>query len=94
MIFAVIGLFKPSPEPQQDSFVRALNEHLAQPFQKLISAGFLHDDGGRKIGVLALLEAKDIQKARAYVDTGPFKQHDLYAHLTVAEYAGEVGRLG
>ena len=93
MIFSVIGMLKLPAATGVDSISAAMNEHLAQPSQKVISAGYLQDESGQRIGVLALLEAETIEKARSYVDSGPLKKQGLYDRLIVAEYAPEVGHL-
>ena len=93
MIFSVIGILKSPAAKVAAGISVEINEHLAQPFQKLISAGYLQDQSGERVGVLAILEAESIEKARSYVGSGPFKKQDLYDRLIVAEYVPEVGHL-
>ncbi|MDB5447082.1 MAG: hypothetical protein JWQ97_2399, partial [Phenylobacterium sp.] len=46
MIFAIIGLFKPSVPPRDSGFEVALNEHFAQPSLRIINAGYLRNPQG------------------------------------------------
>jgi uncharacterized protein YciI len=93
LIFTVIGLLKDPIEPQGDGFQAALNEHLAQRFPRVISAGYLRDAGGKVVGVLALLNADTIQQAEVFLNESPMAKADLYERNLVAQYDIEVGRL-
>jgi uncharacterized protein YciI len=92
MLFALIGLLKPDIEdrlPDSD----AVNEHLSQPFRRTHLAGYLCHDGGRRIGLMMLVEANSFAEANRFVHQSPFFKADLYERVEVAEYALEVGRL-
>ncbi|HEX4736750.1 MAG TPA: hypothetical protein VH331_04225 [Allosphingosinicella sp.] len=92
MLFALIGLLKPGAEdrlPDPD----AVNEHLAQPFRRTHLAGYLCRDGGRRAGVMMLIEADDFAQAEGFLRQSPFLKADLYERVETLEYALEVGRL-
>lgn len=92
MLFALIGFLKPEAEerlPDAD----AINEHLAQPFRRTHLAGYLRREGGRRAGVMMLVEAESFAKAEALLRQSPFIKANLYERVEVMEYALEVGRL-
>lgn len=93
MLYAIMGFFKPGIDPDQPSLAADLNEHLAQPAMQVRLAGFFRDDAGRKTGVMALLEADSIDRARAYLEASPYFTAGLYERCEVVAYDLEVGRL-
>ena len=94
MIFAVIGLFKqPRPIPGAD-FEAAVNEHLAQPAFRIVNAGYLRDEKGEPVGVMALLDVESIAQANTFLRSSPFHMGGHYERVEVAAYDVEVGRLG
>ncbi len=93
MIFTVMGLLKDPTKPRAEGFQAALNEHLGQPFRRIISAGYLRDGGGNVLGVMAILDAETMEQAQSYLQESPFTQADLYERTLVAQYDIEVGRL-
>lgn len=94
MIFAAIGLFR-QPAPTADAgFQAAVNEQLAQPFRRIVNAGYLRGPAGERIGVLALIDVDTLAEAQAFLEASPFHRGGYFERAQVAEYAVEVGRLG
>ena len=94
MIVAVTGIFKQPTPPPESRFEALVNEHLSQPRPRIINAGYLCDDGGERIGVLALLEVDAFADARRFIEASPFQEGGRFERIEVAEYDVEVGRLG
>lgn len=93
MLFALIGLLKPDVDKDQLPNSDAVNEHLSQPFRRTHLAGFLRRDGGRRAGLMMLVEADSFAEADGFLRQSPFFKADLYERVEVLEYALEVGRL-
>lgn len=93
MLFALIGLLKPDVEKGQLPDSAAVSEHLAQPFRRTHLAGFLCRDGGRRAGLMMLVEANSFAEAEGFLHQSPFFKADLYERVEVLEYSLEVGRL-
>lgn len=94
MIFAILGLFRQPVAPRDAAFEAAISAHLAQPNLRIIDAGYLRDAEQAPIGHLALIEAPGFAQAQAYLETSPFHIGGFYERTQIAEYDGEVGRLG
>ena len=94
MIFSVIGLFKDSVPPRDNGLEAAINDHLAQPFRRIVNAGYLRNAQGAQVGVLALIEVATFDEARRFVEDSPFQHDGYFERVQVAEYDVEVGRLG
>jgi len=93
MLFALIGFLKPDIAEDRLPDAERINEHLAQPFRRTHLAGFLRHEGGRRAGLMMLIEANSFAEAEGFLHQSPFFKADLYERVEVAEYALEVGRL-
>ena len=94
MIFAVLGIFR-QPAPAYDPKVQAaFNEHLAQPYLRIVNAGYLRGPQGEPIGLLALLDVKGLEQAQSFLDSSPFQMAGDYERTLVTAFDVSVGRLG
>lgn len=94
MIFAVIGILKPSSPPNDPAFEAALNEHLAQPAVRIANFGFLRNAAGAPFGLMGLIDVETEAQARAYLAASPFSLEHLYQQVHLGVYDIEVGRIG
>jgi len=94
MIFAILGLFKEPKPDTEPGFEAALNEQLAQPFLRIVTAGYVRNDRGEPAGFLGLVEAASFQQANAFLDNSPFRRSGQYKDLWLGAYEQEVGHIG
>jgi uncharacterized protein YciI len=91
MLFLFVGFLKPHTEQQVLALRDEFNEHLAQPFPRIVLGGVLRDPEGRKIGYSAVLEADDLAAVTDYLQRSPYHENDLYEVARVAEFNQELG---
>jgi len=94
MIFAVIGLFREAALTHDNALQVEVNEQLAQPFKRIVNAGFLRDGDGKPTGVLALIDVPTLAEAQAFLEASPYRRRGQFERVQVAAYDVEVGRLG
>jgi uncharacterized protein YciI len=91
MLFQFVGFLKPETEQQVLALRDEFNEHLAQPFPRIVLGGVLRDPHGRRIGYSALIEADDLRAVSDYLERSPYHQNDLYEIARLAEFNQELG---
>jgi uncharacterized protein YciI len=91
MLFQFVGFLKPNTEQQVLALRDEFNEHLAQPFPRIVLGGVLRDGQGRKIGYSAVIEANDLGVVTDYLERSPYHHNDLYEVARVAEFNQELG---
>jgi uncharacterized protein YciI len=91
MLFQFVGFLKPHTEPQVLELRDEFNEHLAQPFPRIVLGGVLRDREGRRIGYSAVIEADDVSAVSEYLQRSPYQRNDLYEFARVAEFDQELG---
>lgn len=93
MLFIVTGMFRPEVDPEPAALQAQFNDHLEQTVPRIRLAGYLRDQGGRRIGFMGLVEAPDFAVADAFLRDSPYQRSGLYERLVVAEFDVEIGRL-
>jgi uncharacterized protein YciI len=93
MLFAWIGFLKPGAEPIPQDVQRQTSDFIAQPYINIRAVGPLHDDSGKRAGMMMLFEVPDRQAAEAFVANSPYLQAGLYERHDLFEYHSEVGSL-
>ena len=74
MLFIGIAYFKKNSESKHAALRSAFTDHLRQPLNPRIKlAGAILDDAGARSGIFMLLEADNIEIARAYLDASPYQ---------------------
>jgi uncharacterized protein YciI len=91
MLFMFVGFLKPHTEQQVLELRDEFNEHLSQPFPRIVLGGVLRDEDGRKIGYSAVIEADDLSVVTDYLERSPYQRNDLYEIARVAEFDQELG---
>ena len=91
MLFQFVGFLKPNTEQQVLALRDEFNEHLAQPFPRIVLGGVLRDQHGPKIGYSAVIEADDLNIVPDYLERSPYHQNDLYEVARIAEFNQELG---
>jgi uncharacterized protein YciI len=91
MLFQFVGFLKPHTEQQVLALRDEFNEHLAQPFPRIVLGGVLRDPEGRKIGYAAVIEAGDLATVTDFLQQSPYHLNDLYEIARVAEFNQELG---
>jgi uncharacterized protein YciI len=91
MLFLFVGFLKPHTEEQVLELREEFNEHLAQPFPRIVVGGVLRNQEGRKIGYSAVFEADDLDVVTDYLERSPYHRNDLYEFARVAEFNEELG---
>ncbi|MGE5723034.1 MAG: YciI family protein [Sphingomonadales bacterium] len=93
MIFAVTGILKEGAEARLAALQEAFNEHLTQPFRRILLGGSLRGADGKRTGFIVLIEAGSFAEAEAFLHQSPLFQADLYQRAFVSEFVVEVGTL-
>jgi uncharacterized protein YciI len=93
MLFAWIGFLKPDAEPIPQDVQLQTTDFLSQPYINIRSVGPLHDEGGKRAGMMMLFEVSDRKAAEAFVANSPYLQAGLYERHHLFEYHTEVGSL-
>ena len=91
MLYAWIGLLKPSSEPIPQMVQELTNDFLAQPFINIQLAGPLRDAAGKRAGMMMIFEHDSLEAARTFVTDSPFLQAGLYENYWLYEYVNESG---
>jgi uncharacterized protein YciI len=92
-VFAITGLLNPDAEHRLGEFQEAFNEHIAQPFRRILLGGPLRGADGRRSGFMVLIEAESFERAEAFLSQSPLFQAGMYQRTEIAEFVVEVGRL-
>ena len=71
----------------------AWNEHLGQSHPRVKLAGPLSNTKGEHVGMMTIIEATDMDEARAYYDKSPYREAGLYGTSHINELSPEVGRI-
>jgi uncharacterized protein YciI len=90
MQFAWIGFMRDGVEASP-TVLREVTGFLEQPYIRIPSAGSLHDNAGRRAGMMMIFEAQDHAAAEALVAESPFLKANLYERHHLFEYRDEVG---
>jgi uncharacterized protein YciI len=94
MLFIGIAYFKKNSESKHAALRSAFTDHLRQPLNPRIKlAGAILDDAGARSGIFMLLEADNIEMARAYLDASPYQISGLYQSADINMLELEVGHL-
>jgi uncharacterized protein YciI len=93
MLFQFVGFLKPDSEQQVLELRDEFNEHLAQPFPRIVLGAVLRDEDGRRIGYSAVIEADDLSAVTDYLARSPYQRRDLYEIARVAEFNQELGSI-
>ncbi|HEY8004817.1 MAG TPA: hypothetical protein VIE16_11345 [Phenylobacterium sp.] len=93
MIYSVIGLFKKEGPPHDAGFEAEVSEQLAQPFRRIVNAGYLRDPDGARIGLLALIDVGTFAEAQSFLEASPYHRGGHFESARVAQYDVEIGRL-
>jgi uncharacterized protein YciI len=91
MLFQFVGFLKPNTEQRVLELRDEFNEHLAQPFPRIMLGGVLRDERRRKVGYSAIIEADDLAAVTDYLERSPYHKNDLYEFARVAEFNEELG---
>jgi len=91
MSFLFVGYLKPNIEQRVLALRDEFNEHLAQPFPRIVLGGVLRDQTGRRVGYSAVIEADDLDTVTQYLQRNPYHQNDLYETARVSEFDQELG---
>ncbi|MBV9527379.1 YciI family protein [Sphingomonas sp.] len=90
MRFVWIGFMKAGADADQ-RILQQETGFLQQPYIKILSAGALRDEDGRRLGMMMIFETEDRSTAEALVAGSPFRRAGLYEHYHLAEFLDEVG---
>jgi len=93
MLYVLTGMLKPGVEAQLVAHADAFNEHLSQPFQRILIAGALRGRDNERKGFMLILEAESYERAEAFLQQSPLFRADLYERVDVSAYAVQLGRL-
>jgi uncharacterized protein YciI len=91
MLFQFVGFLKPHTERKVLELRDQFNEHLAQPFPRIVLGGVLRDEDGQKVGYSAVIEADDLATVSDYLRRSPYHENDLYEVTRTAEFNQELG---
>ena len=94
MLFTVHALFKPDIEARREAAHADFNDHLRQPVLRIRLACALHDEAGRRTGLLILIEAPDRAAVEGLIASSPYTKADLYQRVEIDLTEVEAGSLG
>lgn len=85
MLYAIICEDKAESEPLRKA---TRDEHLAYigNFDVRLAGPMLSDDGETMIGSMILLDAENLEAARAFAARDPYKLADLFANVTIRPF--------
>jgi uncharacterized protein YciI len=91
MFYAWIGFLKPGAESIPPSLQESATDFLSQPLIKILAAGPLLDETGKRAAMMMIFEHDSLTAAEAFVKDSPYLKADLYEDHHLYEYANEVG---
>jgi uncharacterized protein YciI len=94
MLYAVRAHFRAGTEDQRNALSTEFSQHIRQPLLHIRLLGALVDDGGRRNGILMLMEADGRELVQNFLDQSPFARERLYEGLEIDELQIEAGSLG
>lgn len=91
MHFAWIGYLKPEIEQIPPSVQLQTSDFLEQPIIKIIAAGPLRDETGKRAAMMMVFDRDTREEAESFVADSPYLRADLYADHHLYQYDNEVG---
>lgn len=91
MLFAAMGFFRAMADTEPANLQEAFNEHLGQGLLRIRLAGPLRDRDGRRVGMMACIEAATFADAERYLHQSPYFKAGLYDRVQVVQFDLEVG---
>ena len=94
MLFAVKARFRRGTDEQRAALSAEFGQHIRQPLLHIRLLGALLDSGGRRSGIMMLMEADSREGVQNFLDQSPFTRDGLYEELEIDELQIEAGSLG
>jgi uncharacterized protein YciI len=93
MLFALMGFLPERSDRFSPEVQERITQYLAQPLIDIRLAGALLNDGGRRAGMMMLLEAESFSAAQSFLADSPLVEKDLFEEVHLFEYRIEAGQL-